>query len=902
MFVCCAAGHQPSSAASACLTAATLQHIQQQQQQPSSSSAAAFLPGEFSCFLYCLADWGVQLPPQQLQQLEVYLQQQLTQSLQAAGASAGAAGTSDSSGGSSAPICAPWDGPAVCSACWALSQLGAKLQPSTLQAAEQYLLRLIPPSTPAAEAAATAAQHGDTTAPSGSRSYQQRRQRQQRPPPAASDLVLFGTACRAAGYQPLQLLQQLRGWLLMQLAQRGPNGLLALQSRAPASRSAASSLAAGTTAAGAGRLQRPHRRAGRLQQQQHAHILSGVLLFLRQTAYADPALLQQLEAVSMEPLVFEQLQWREPLSSRQLVMMLSSFCQLGYVPQAWLGRAGVRCIMRHVLGSFQQPGSGTAGTASASSSSGGSNSSEGGSLSAQDCVQLMQCLAAWHKQPSLLSNTAVRQYILPGLAQTLLGVQHQSQPAALAAAAAAVAPATKQALGEPVASSSSSTGTAGSGAEGPTAGSSTGANLVADMPGWQVVSLLRCMSQLDLPQSGKLFQRLQQQLLRRVQQVWPELGPAGQVAAAHAAGSSGFDFSALLKVQELLPKAQQDMQRWHFSEASAASRLLWVFGNVARHPGQPLLTAALSRVADAAGAAAEVAMPLPLREVSTTLYAATVLQELQHPLAVALVQLLQQVAEEGELLAHPQFDQHAEQLAACLLAAQDAPQAGSTPPPAPVASFDAEQGSAAAAAAAGAAQQGLDRAAAGRAAAAARSSPWLTLPTAVQQRLLEAWRRKVLRKAGKRQGMGEHMQLVMSLRQLGLRGRAKAPTDDGYVCIDVAITAPSGELLEQGVSARVSCKSVVNSRTADSLARVRWLPCAAAGLYVLKVCHVVCVSTVLLCWCCCCRGAHCCGAAGPPQCCSQHTEAPGSCAPQMAHAGCPWLQGGCGQHVAVEGA
>jgi hypothetical protein len=555
-----------------------------------------------------------------------------------------------------------------------------------------------------------------------------------------------------------------------------------------------------------------------------------VLLFLRQTSYAEPALLQQLEAVSMEPLVFEQLQWREAHSSRQLVMILSSFCQLGYVPQAWLGRAGVRCIMRHVLGSFQQPASRTAGTASASSSgrssgSGSSNSSEGGSLSAQDCVQLMQCLAAWQKQPSLLSNTAVQQYILPGLAQTLLGVRHQPKPAQAAAApAAAPPPVTKQALAEPVASSSSSTsssnGTAGGGAEGSTAGSSTGANLVAAMPGWQVVTLLRCMSQLDLPQSGKLFQRLQQQLLRRVQQVWPELGPAGQVAAAHAAGSSGVDFSALLKVPELLPQPQQDAQCWHFSEASAASRLLWVFGNVARHPGQQLLTAALSRVTDAASAAAEVGMPLPLREVSTALYAVAVLQELQHPLAVALVQLLQQVAEEGELLAHPQFDQQAEQLAASLLAAQDAAQAGGTPPPAPIASFDAEQGSAAVAAAqqsagAAAAQQGPDRAAAGRAAAAARSSPWLALPTAVQQRLLEAWRRKVLRKAGKRQGMGEHMQLVMSLRQLGLRGRAKAPTDDGYVCIDVAITAPSGELLKGGQHSGL-CRIHCCPQTADT--------------------------------------------------------------------------------------
>jgi hypothetical protein len=202
-----------------------------------------------------------------------------------------------------------------------------------------------------------------------------------------------------------------------------------------------------------------------------------------------------------------------------------------------------------------------------------------------------------------------------------------------------------------------------------------------------------------------------------------------------------------------------------------------------------------------------------LREITTALYAVTVLQELQHPGAVALAQLLQQAAADGELMSHPQFLQNSEHLAGCLLAAQDAAQAGvGAPPPAPIASFhDADQASAAAAdAAAAAAMDGGSQGAnsttqsapsnvAAAAAAAARSSPWLALPVDVQQRLQEAWRRKVLRKAGKKQGMGEHMQLLLSLRQLRLRGKAKALTDDGVVCIDVVVTTANGECVGVGV-------------------------------------------------------------------------------------------------------
>lgn len=810
---------------SAALVAAALQHTQ----QPSSSSCSStpsFLPGEFSCVLYCLADWGVQLQQQQLQPLEVYLQQQLLPEQQAAGASV--AGTTDDnnsgsgSSSSSGAVSTQWDGPAVCSACWALGQLGATLQHSTLQAAELYLLKLIPPSQTAAAAAA-----GTNGGNSGTarQQYRQQRRQQEIPPPAASDFVLFGTACRDAGYQPLQLLQQFRGWVLMQLAQKGPNGLLALQSRAPKRRQSTASLAVASAADAAAATVAGHsqqRKGGR--RHQHAYILSSVLLFLRQTGYADPALLQQLEVAATEQPVTERLQWRE-YSTRQLVISLYSFCKLGYVPELWLSQGGVRSIMRHVLGSAHPASSSASGgTSSASAGTEGSGSigSRGSSLSAQDCVELIECLAAWHEHPVLANNTMVLQYILPGLAQTLLGVQHKAKLSAQAAGTAAGKAGTGTLpSAEPTVSStnSSKTGsTAGavgaptnstSEGTGSTSSSTAATNLVASMPGLQVVSLLRNMVQLGLPQSRKLFQRLQQQLLRRVQQVWPEFGPAGHVAAAHAAGRSGYDLSGLLKVQELLPEPQAEVDAWHFSEPSAASRLLWVFGNVARHPGPQLLTAVLARVADAASAAAEVGMPLPLREVSTALYAVTVLQEQQHPAAVALVRLLQQAAEEGELLTHAQFAQQAEQLAVCLLAAHDAAQAGGAPAPAPIASFvslDGEQGSATIAAAAVAAATGAAPAqtplqaakpaaaqASKVAAAAARNSPWLALPAAVQQRLLEAWRRKVLRKASKKQGMGEHMQLVMSLRQLGLRGRAKALTDDCAVCIDVAIMTPNGE-------------------------------------------------------------------------------------------------------------
>jgi hypothetical protein len=275
------------------------------------------------------------------------------------------------------------------------------------------------------------------------------------------------------------------------------------------------------------------------------------------------------------------------------------------------------------------------------------------------------------------------------------------------------------------------------------------------------------------------------------------MSPYAQVTAAHAAGRSGYDLTGLLQLQlqQLLPMqvtpptqqqqqqeivSQVDGQQWAFASAGAASHLLWVFGNVARHPGPQVLGAALSHLTAAATAAAAAGLPLPIREISAALYAVAVLQELQNPAAQPLLQLLQQAAVKGELLSNPELTHvQAGQLAACLLAAQDAAEAGPSPLPAPVASYDAEHAATAFAAA--------------QSQAAAHSSGWLALPLAVQQRLLEAWRRKVLRKANKRTGMGEHMLLVLSLRQLGLRGKAKAVTEDGHVCIDVAVTTHTGE-------------------------------------------------------------------------------------------------------------
>lgn len=332
------------------------------------------------------------------------------------------------------------------------------------------------------------------------------------------------------------------------------------------------------------------------------------------------------------------------------------------------------------------------------------------------------------------------------------------------------------------------------------------------MPGWQVVSVLRSLVQLDTPRAHKqLQQQVLQQLVRRLQQVWPELPLQQRVAAAHAASRAGYDLSGTLGVQELMaqhpltpqqqpPQHQQQEEKeddegrslpaavgssqWQFATASASSRLLWIFGNAGRHPGPQVFSTTLSAVTAAAAAAVQAGEPLPLREVSTVLYAVTVLQELQNPAVAPLLQQLQQSATQGTLLTHPQFAQQSEQLAACYLAAKDAAQAGGTPPPAPVASFDMDQGSAAS-------LQNPGR--------QSNSSPWLSLPAAVQQRLVEAWRRKVLRKAGpkagSRKGMGEHMQLLLSLRQLGLRGRAKVLTDDGLVCIDVAVTTAQGGCL-----------------------------------------------------------------------------------------------------------
>jgi len=749
----------------------------------------------------------VQLEQQQLEELETYLQQQLSQGL-AAIRQAAAAGRAGTPGASKSSKILWWDGPAICGACWSLARMGATLQPSTLEAAEQHLLQVMP-EAPAAPVEAPALQ--DSTEPGTTHAGQDRSRHTAGAlcvaPPAATDLVLFGVACKGSDYQPMQLLQRFRGWLLMQLARKGAAGLMTLRSRGTKPQHSSTAALLPPSSPVSDPLQQQQQQRVRPSTPQHAHILVSVLLFLRQTGYAEPLLLQQLESLSAQRPV------RVQLDARQVAILLSSFRQLGYVPEQWLNKAGIRLITRHIFSSGTTAGPNSNRTSAGDASTSGSLQSPYTTkgLSAQDCVDLLECLAAWHKHPSLSSNTSLQQYVLPGLAQLLLGVQHQQQGATTAAAVQ------RPAAGEAVSSSTNGrpAGTAdpAAGNAPPStllkgnnpAGSVTGVSLIPVLQGWQVVSVLRSMVELDPPRFGKLSLLLQQQLLRRMQQTWPQFTTFNQVSAVQAAGRLGYDLSRLLNVQDLVPQAQQGpteqqqaaaaSQAWPFASASAASRLLWVFGNVGRHPGPQILPAALSAVEAAARAAAQAGQLLPLREVSTSLYAAAVLQELENPAARSLLQLLQDAAAAGELLTHPQFTQQSEQLAACLIAAQDATQAGSL-------RAGAGAGAAAAVAAAIAGDSSQSAATAGTQGptpvSSGGSSPWLALPSAVQQRLMEAWRRKAMRKAGQQQGMGEHMQLLLSLRQLGLRGRAKVLTDDGCACIDVAVTTPRGGLFRGG--------------------------------------------------------------------------------------------------------
>jgi hypothetical protein len=225
-------GHQPSAAAQAALVSAALEVGQQQKQEkqykpPGGQLLTGYTAAELSCLLYCLASWGAVVPHELLEAL----QQQLAAGLTAGGTGATGDVSSSSSGvaGTSSSAAAHWDAGAVCSSCWALVTLGATLPQQTLQAAEQRLLRLVPdPGTQSStEVAAVAAVSGGSEAPT------------------AADLAMFGLACRQSGYQPLELLTRFRNWLLLQLARRGPTGLLKLVRRSSSAPTAAATARGG---------------------------------------------------------------------------------------------------------------------------------------------------------------------------------------------------------------------------------------------------------------------------------------------------------------------------------------------------------------------------------------------------------------------------------------------------------------------------------------------------------------------------------------------------------------------------------------------------------------------------------------------------------------------------------
>jgi hypothetical protein len=287
-------------------------------------------------------------------------------------------------------------------------------------------------------------------------------------------------------------------------------------------------------------------------------------------------------------------------------------------------------------------------------------------------------------------------------------------------------------------------------------------------------------------------QQLKRQTFRRLQVVWLQLQLNDQVAAAAAAGKLGFDATAMMNIAELTQQQQQQgggvagaaVEQGGpvgaFRSVSAAARTLWMFGNLGKHPGPALVDAALSHITAAAAAAVSSDNKqqqglLPLREMSTALYAAAVLHELSHPAALVLLQQLQEAAASGQLLSHPQFAQQAPQLAACLLISQLA-----APP----------QNPAAAAAVAGdnSSSSTLNS---NPNAVTNITNPWIGFSREVQQRLLESWRRKVLLRS-QRKPHALQQELSLALKQLGLRCRANAVTPDGCVCIDIAATSPQG--------------------------------------------------------------------------------------------------------------
>jgi hypothetical protein len=775
-----AAGHVPSAGLQEVLLTAALQ--QQQQQRMTSA--------ELSCFVYCLASWGSSstVTQQQLQQLEQQMvsglqqQQQQQQCNVAAAAAAGVATPATSSS---------WDGPAVCSCCWSLVKLGCQLQPETLRAAEQHLQQLMP------AAAATS----DTSSSSSQGGMQQRLA-----PPSAQDLAMFGAACRQCSYQPLQLMSQFRAWLLLQLAWQGSSALLKLGTRTSASNRAAAAAARHSAAAAARAAARYS--SSNVQPQAvaantpaaatpHANVLVCVLMLLRQVDYTDRDLLQQLElAASHYPTA-------QQLTGQQLVMCVSSFRRLGHFPAAWWS-SGLRALLdKHAA-----------------------------QLSARDCVELLEVLAAWRHMPGVGSSTRMRQRVFPRLEQRLLGqVWTPKQPRSSSSSSSRVGSAggsssstDSSPVGSPMSSPSSSdseqdpvspdaTASAATAAAAALDGSeavesdkpaaallqrksaataATGTSLIAELSGPQVVWLLHSIGQLGLNN-----QQLKKQAFRRLQVVWPQLQLNDQVAAAAAAGRLGFDATAMMNVAELTQQQQQQQQggvsrgeaveqgvpNGAFRSVSAAARTLWMFGNLGKHPGPALVDAALSHIAAAAAAAVSSDNQqqqrtgiLPLREMTTALYAAAVLHELSHPAALALLQQLQEAAAAGQLLRHPQFAQQAPQLAACLLISQLA-----APPPNPAATS-------AAAAAAAENPSGLTT---NPSANTQATNPWLGFSREVQQRLLESWRRKMLlRSQSKPHALQQ--ELSLALKQLGLRCRANAVTPDGCVCIDIAATSPQG--------------------------------------------------------------------------------------------------------------
>ncbi|KAF6253964.1 hypothetical protein COO60DRAFT_367088 [Scenedesmus sp. NREL 46B-D3] len=622
---------------------------------------------------------------------------------------------------------------------------------------------------------------------------------------------MFGAACRECSYQPLQLMAQFRSWLLLQLARQGSSALLKLSTRTSAAHRAAAAAARRSTAAAARAATRDSNSSSELQQQQqqqqqggaaagtsplaatpHANVLVCVLMLLRQVSYADRALLQQLElAASHYPAA-------QQLTGQQLVMCLSSFRRLGHFPAAWWA-GGLRALLdRHAA-----------------------------QLSGRDCVELLEVLAAWRHMPGVGSSTRMRQRVLPRLQQRLLGQVWAPKQAAGSGSSrgsrAVISSADSSPARSPASSLSSSDGseqepmplaaagsTEASDSAEPAAAAAAvqrrpaGANLIAELSGPQTVWLLHSIGQLGLGSP-----QLKRQAFRRLQAVWPQLQVSAQVAAAAAAGRLGYDATAMLQVADL---TQQGVSGGAFRSVSAAARTLWTFGNLGKHPGPALVDAALSHVAAAAAAANNPQQQqgvLPLREMSTALYAAAVLHELSHPAALLLLQQLQQAAAAGQLLGHPQFAQQSPQLAACLLVSQ--PAAAASLPAGRAATTEMPDTSA-----------GSDSA----------TNPWLGFSREVQQRLQESWRRRVLRRSQSRPHALQQ-ELAAALRQLGLRCKPNAVTPDGCVCIDIAATSPQGDVL--AVELLGPHNAAANTQRPLGPARLKWRLLTARGYRVVVI-------------------------------------------------------------------